>query len=232
MAKESYWFKHDHNARGDEKILELRSEFGAEGYGVFWMIVETMAENSNGGVKASLIGGLSLGYGVTKEMLSEFINYCVEIELFYEEDGFLFSRRMKKHKEFRQTQSDYGKTGALKRWGGYSPPNAKERKGKEIKGKEINGHHPELTEKIISSNFNRQPTIPTKKQVWEVFSLHNGTKEMAKSFYEKHEGTGWFLGNSPITNFTPLAIKFIDSWKRNEEKDKPVDSSKVKIVLK
>ena len=71
MAKDTYYFSHDYNARNDEKILELRSEFGAEGYGVFWMIVETMAENENGGIKASLIGGLSLAFGVTKETIKK-----------------------------------------------------------------------------------------------------------------------------------------------------------------
>jgi len=85
---------------------------------------------------------------------------------------------------------------------------------------------------LVNSNLNRQPIIPTKTQVWEVFSRNGGTKEMAKSFYEKHDGTGWFIGASPITNFTSLAQKFIDSWKRNEESKKPVDSTKVKIVLK
>lgn len=140
MAKDTYYFSHDYNARNDEKILELRVKYGAEGYGLFWMLVETMAENENGGAKASLIGGLSLGYGVAKERLLEFIDYCIEIELFYKEEGFVFSRRMKKHKEFRQELSKKGKEGADKRWKN-SPPiappngdgNAKERKGKERK---------------------------------------------------------------------------------------------------
>ena len=67
MAKDSFWFKHDYNARNDEKVLELRSVYGAEGYGVFWMLVESMAETEIGGLKASLIGGLSLGYGVPQQ---------------------------------------------------------------------------------------------------------------------------------------------------------------------
>ena len=79
--------------------------------------------------------------------------------------------------------------------------------------------------------MHRQPVIPTKAQVWEVFSRSGGSAEMAKSFYEKHEGTGWFIGSSPITNFSSLANKFIDNWKRNEEKGKPQDHTKTKIIL-
>ena len=116
MAKDSFWFKHDYNARNDEKVLELRSVYGAEGYGVFWMLVESMAETEIGGLKASLIGGLSLGYGVAKERLKEIVKYCVEIELLYEKDGLYFSGRLLKHKQERNLFSESGKNGAKKRW--------------------------------------------------------------------------------------------------------------------
>ena len=85
---------------------------------------------------------------------------------------------------------------------------------------------------LLGSNLTKQPNIPTKNEVWEVFSSAGGTKEMAKSFFEKHDGTGWFINGSPITNFRSLANKFIDNWKRNEEKGKPQDPTKVKIVLR
>lgn len=133
MAKETFYFRHDYNARNDDKMLELRSTYGSEGYGVFWMIIETMAENENGGAKAGLIGGLSLGYGVAKEWLIGFFKYCLHIGLFYEESGCYYSKRLLTHKEYRKILSENGSLGAEKRWRGYSHPNAKERKGKENK---------------------------------------------------------------------------------------------------
>lgn len=137
MAKDSYYFSHDFNARNDEKILELRATFGAEGYGIFWMLVETMAENENGGINSSLIGGLSLGYGVAKDRLRSIIDCCLGVGLLIEKDGCYFSNRLLAHKEFRKNMSNFGKIGAEKRWGGYGGgnggANAKERKGKEIK---------------------------------------------------------------------------------------------------
>jgi hypothetical protein len=147
MAKDSYYFPHDYNARNDEKILELRANFGAEGYGVFWMIIETMAENDYGGVKASLIGGLSLGYGVAKEKLLGIIELCLSIGLLNEKDGYYFSNRLLEYKKFRKSQVEFGKLGATKRWGGYGGAisganggsNANERKGKEIKEKKERG---------------------------------------------------------------------------------------------
>lgn len=74
-----------------------------------------------------------------------------------------------------------------------------------------------LAPNLSESNLFRKAKPPTKNQVWEVFSRAGGTREMAKAFFEKHEATGWFSGSSPIVNFAPLANKFIDTWKRNDE---------------
>lgn len=141
MAKDSFYFQHDYDAAGDDKILELRASFGAEGYGVFWMMLETMAKNENGGIKKTLIGGLSLGYGVAKDRLLSIIDCCLSIGLFYEFEGFVHSKRLLEHKYIRKNLSDAGRRGAEIRWGGHSHPNStpngktmpKERKGKEIK---------------------------------------------------------------------------------------------------
>ena len=90
---------------------------------------------------------------------------------------------------------------------------------------------------LKNSNLFRQPKVPTKDQVWEVFSRGGGTKEMAKSFYEKYEATGWFLNGAPIVNFTALANRFITNWKSLDDSRKAprvpeTDNTKVKIKLK
>ena len=42
--KDAYFFAHDCNARNDPKILALRSVYGAEGYGVYFMLIEILRE--------------------------------------------------------------------------------------------------------------------------------------------------------------------------------------------
>jgi len=136
--KESFYFPHDYNASSDDKLLELRGKYGNEGYAVFWYAVETMASRGDGYLIPSLIGGLSLGYGVGKGWLSEFLEFCVSIQLFEKDDKGYFSPRLIKHLEVRKMFSDKGREGAKKRWGdrgAISTPNAKERKGKESKSK-------------------------------------------------------------------------------------------------
>lgn len=74
---------------------------------------------------------------------------------------------------------------------------------------------------LENSNLFRKPTIPTKQQVLEAMIDCGGTKEMAKSFYEKYDGTGWYLNGSPITNFKTLASRFVTNWKGLESKVNP-----------
>lgn len=38
------WFKHMTAASRDEKLMLVRDEFGIEGYGVYWLILEAIAE--------------------------------------------------------------------------------------------------------------------------------------------------------------------------------------------
>jgi len=73
---------------------------------------------------------------------------------------------------------------------------------------------------LKNSNLFRKPKIPTKQQVLEAIVNQGGTKEMAKAFYEKYEGTGWYLNGSPVVNYTALAGKFVSAWKSNDEKSK------------
>jgi len=43
--KDTYYFSHDYNPRGDEKIQGLLYEMGWEGYGLYWGLVELLYQN-------------------------------------------------------------------------------------------------------------------------------------------------------------------------------------------
>lgn len=42
--KDTFYFRHDCNARQDEKILALRMKLGWEGYGIYWALIERLRE--------------------------------------------------------------------------------------------------------------------------------------------------------------------------------------------
>lgn len=127
--KNANWFEHDYNARNDQKILMLRAEYGMEGYGIYWSLIETMAEDK-GEIDRVAIGGLSLGYGVPKDRLKNVLDFCVKIGLFSGNENKVFSKRIKAHLEGRKLFQRKGLEGARKRWGN-SPPNAKDKTRQE-----------------------------------------------------------------------------------------------------
>lgn len=115
------WFQHDYNARNDDKILELRAEYGWKGYGLFYAFIETMCENETGAIDSDKIGGLSIAYSLPKEELLTFIDFCLSIKLFYrDDDGLLRNERITKHVKKMQSFREAGRKGAKKRWSGES----------------------------------------------------------------------------------------------------------------
>lgn len=88
-----------------------------------------------------------------------------------------------------------------------------------VKESESNYAHEEKTD-LSKSNLFRQPTIPLLETVKQVFARNGGTDEMAISFFNKNEGTGWFIRGSPIVNFGNLVHSFIENWNIIESKRK------------
>jgi len=129
-------------------MLFLRQQLGMEGYGIYWFLIESLAE-SGGKLPLIIIPVMAMQMQVTEVKVSAVIN---SFDLFQVTDNEFFSIRLLNHLDKRKLLSDKGKKGALKRWDSdshpisapnsdanshpISDPNAKERKGKEIKEKE------------------------------------------------------------------------------------------------
>ncbi len=116
LNRERFYFSHDYGSRNDPKILELRSEYGLKGLGLYWCIVETLAEASDGYINPKLLGGISVGFGISKSRLQEYINFMITIELLREDENGYYSERMMKHKKLRRKLSEAGRRGAENRW--------------------------------------------------------------------------------------------------------------------
>jgi hypothetical protein len=225
MKKDTFYFSHDYNAHNDVKILFMRQQLGMEGYGIYWFLIESLAD-SGGYLPLKIIPVLSMQMQTTEVKVKAVIE---SFELFEINDKQFFSARLLKHLDVRTTLSEKGKLGAEKRWknGGANgvangvaigEGNAKERKGKEIKEKEIKDIN---TPDLKNSNLFRKPNIPTIEQIKYSFFQNGGTDEMADAFFNKHSGTGWFLNGSPIVNYSTLIPNFINNFKKFQTNAKP-----------
>lgn len=117
----TYYFTHDYNALTDEKILEMRADYGIAGYGMFWGIVEQLAQATDNKLSLSAIGGLSLLLGVAKADLSQFLADAIDKYGLFASDGTMYwseslIRRIELRQNASKTYSQAGKKGAAKRW--------------------------------------------------------------------------------------------------------------------
>jgi len=137
MKSSTYYFSHDYNAANDTKILFLRHQLGMEGYGIYWYLIEQLA-NAGGKLPLELIPVLAMQMHCTDVKVN---GVLMNFDLFTIESGEFWSHRLQEHLDLRLKLSQSGKAGANNRWknggairGAIGEGNAKERKGKEIKG--------------------------------------------------------------------------------------------------
>lgn len=166
MSKEAYYFSHDCNARNDEKILAVRMRHGAEGYGIYFMIIERLRESSNYmSVKDYNIIAFDLRVEAkkVKEIVEDFglFEFSEDQKYFYSPS---LNNRMKQSDERRKKLSEAGKKGAKIKQGTsevkatlkppLSHPQAlKEKKRKENKLKENKDYYVIKKEKLLSKSI-------------------------------------------------------------------------------
>lgn len=108
----SLYFSHDYTASDDVKILFLRQSLGMEGVGIFWYVVERLAQ-AGGRMPLNIIPVLSMQMQVTEAKVQAVIN---NYNLFELDPPEFFSRRLMETIDLRKTLQDAGLKGAAKRW--------------------------------------------------------------------------------------------------------------------
>ena len=90
------WFSHQNNMRNDKKIKALRTKYGNEGYAIYCMLLETLAEADCIILKLNDIEFemLSGDFNIESSLLKNIINYCVKIDLFQKRKDFLLCKQL------------------------------------------------------------------------------------------------------------------------------------------
>lgn len=128
MAKETFYFSHDSNALTDTKILNMRADYGMEGYGLFWAIIEMLRNEE----KYILVLDKNTYRAIktltnTQLDVEEFINHCIEdYKLFEQKDGTFFSNSLLKRMEEKDKKSTIAREKAMKRWNSNSKAKEKQ----------------------------------------------------------------------------------------------------------
>lgn len=185
--KQTFYFAHDYNASQDPKILNMMSELGIEGYGLFWLLIEKLAE-ANGKLSLNDLKGLAFAWNIDSTILKSLVN---DFQLFVVGDECFSSKRLNEHLKSRQKSAEIrskaGRTGGLasakqrliKRQANVDDFQAKERKVKESK---VNTNmQPEGCGKEISEIINLFKEInPSYKKLFNNKTQRDAVSRMIK----------------------------------------------------
>lgn len=111
MPKETYWFKHDYNARGDRKMVAMRMKLGMKGVGLYWSIVEMLYEE-NGHLMLSecerIAFELQADYEDIKSLIFNFELFKKDQKKFWSE-SVLNRLQVRKDKSIKASQSAHSR---------------------------------------------------------------------------------------------------------------------------
>jgi len=161
--KDAYYFSHDSNARNDQRIIKLRREMGAEGYGIYWMIIEILREQENYslGIDDDSIHNLAFDLRVDYGKIEEVI---LRYDLFQRDDDLFYSRSLKNRMErldlIKQKRREAGAKG------GKSQAKAKQM---------LSNSKASKVSKVKQSNNSKIITIDFS-QFWELYDYKKGDK--------------------------------------------------------
>lgn len=113
----SLYFSHDYSASDDVKILFLRQQLGMEGVGIYWYVIERLAQ-AGGRLPMKIIPVLAMQMQTPDVKVSAVIN---SFELFNIEQDHFFSRRLitfiEQYASVKTRKSAGGQKGMQSRWG-------------------------------------------------------------------------------------------------------------------
>lgn len=216
--KDAYYFPHDSNAKDDPKCILLIEQLGLEGYGIYWVLIETLRDQPNYSYPLALLPALARRFNTTAEKMKTVVmNY----NLFHiSEDQLFFSdsliKRMQLHEDRKLKRSLAGKKGNEIKWkehhiaianGSQCDRNASQ--GKEKKGKEKKGEDNKIKEKKIP---------PTLDEVKSYFKEKGYEEKIAIKFFESYSVANWTDSKgAEILNWKQKAINV---WFKDENKIK------------
>jgi hypothetical protein len=112
MAKETYFFSHDFNARNDPKLVAVQQKYGLEGLGAYWCIIENLYEQ-NGMLEVSKVGALAYQLHGDAKMIKDVV---FEFGLFKNDGQFYWSESVNKRLKKRANIADKRRQAAQSRW--------------------------------------------------------------------------------------------------------------------
>lgn len=205
MPKDAYYFPHDSNAKDDPKCVLLIEQLGMEGYGIYWMLIETLREQPDYTYPVANIPALGRRYNTTAEKVKTVVcNYG----LFTVKDDKIFfsdslNRRMLVLEEKRAKRSEAGRLGNAARWKkSQTDRNAITMRSQFIASKVKKSKEKESIGKESMRGKRKPFSPPTPSEVESFFTENGYTAEAARRAFDYYTDANWHdAEGKPVLNW-------------------------------
>lgn len=213
MNKTNY-FSHDSNARNDEKMIAVRMKLGAEGYGIYFMILERFRD-SDGYMSVKDYNALAFDFRVSAEKVKSIVE-DFGLFVFTEDRKHFYSESFLQRMQLKDIKSIKARESANSRWKRETAMRTKcerienecERNASKVKESKVNNKEKEK-EKEIAKRF-LPPSIDEVKK----FVAEKNYSVDPESFVAFYQSKNWFVGKNKMKDWRAAVV----TWeKRNRE---------------
>ena len=210
MKKDAYYFPHFCNARHDRKIKRITKELGVEGYGIYFMILEVLREQSEMRYPLSDIDLLADEFRTSEQKVRTVIcNYDLftvdDDQMFFSPKLFLYLEpyfKMKKQRiDAGRRSAEVRKTRMLEQPSNDRSTTVEQSKVK--KSKEKNNKEGDL--KTIFKK-------PTPEQVTDYCKERNNDI-CPQTFIDFYESKGWMIGKNKMKDWQAA----VRTWEKTSD---------------
>jgi len=213
MEKEAYYFPHFCNARHDRKIRRLRKELGVEGYGIYFMLLETLREQQDLMYPLEDLDLLAEEFGVSEAKIQVTVSKYDLFEI--DESQKFFSPKMLVYLEpyfrMKEQRREAGLKSAAKRQLNDRSTTVEQRKEKESKVNEIK-------EKESKEYFSEMLSSFLLELGDEYDNFYSYWTEKDKKGKERWENEKYFDISRRIKTWITNSTKFKNNGTNNEQK--------------
>lgn len=228
--KDAYWFKHDSNAKDDPKCVLLIEQLGLEGYGIYWVLIETLRDQPEYRYPIALIPALARRYNTTAEKVKTVVQLYGLFD--FDDEEFFFSSSLRERMALYDGKREKLRLAANIRWGNTDKidANAMHMHNKSI----TDAKQMQCTPNAIREDKNREdnsreektkPPSGTKTKVFipptvdEVreYCIARSNGIDAERFVDHYQSVGWVVGKSKMKDWKAA----VRTWeKRNSNQQR------------
>lgn len=218
--KDAFYFPHFCNARNDRKVKRVIKQHGIQGYGIYFMLLEVLREQTDYMYPFADVDLLADEFGVDEQTLLSVIN---DSELFQIDGDSFYSTNLIKYLEpmirMREQRSKAGKASAAARFNTVTNDDATELNDRSTTVERVLNENEqrkvkESKEKETIVDDSRTKTFPKHSKddaMVQMFIDAGSNAQEAERFFNHYDSQGWLKSNNlPIMDWRSAASNWIN----------------------